>query len=146
MKIPNQVKKYLFSGGCLVLIELAATFLDPGIALFRAVMIGPEPVIEWRFEGAVVAVTIAMVLLMEEIPNSEPDLLTQMQILETAMRDDRAKRMKLQDKYDVYRVGQYKQEYKNIAQPHQVLERMHGCARPWAGIGISMMNAVHMPI
>ena len=90
--------------------------------------------IERRFEGTVITIAVAMVLLMEEIPDPEPDLFTQVQIFEAAVRDDRAKRVKLQDKYDVYRVGHYKKEYKNIAQPHQVLERMHGCARPGPGI------------
>ena len=90
--------------------ELLAALFHPGIAPLGAVVIGIEPTVPRGFEGAVIAVAIAVVLLMEKIAEPQPELLAEMQILEPAMRGRGGQDVELQDENRVDRVRGDEQE------------------------------------
>ena len=125
-----------------MLVQQTTPLLDPLVSLCGPIVVGAKPLVPGRFEGAVVAIEVAVMQLVEKVPHANLDMLAEQQVLIPGVRGDSGQGMKLQNENRVYRVRKYEQEYEHVGQPDRMFDRMHCRSRPGAGIGIFMMPAM----
>ncbi len=87
-----------------MLVQQTTPLLDPLVTPSRSIVVGIEPLIPGRFESAVIAIEIAMMQLVKEVPHADFEALRDHQIFESGMRGDRSECMELQDENYVDRV------------------------------------------
>ena len=90
-----------------MLVQQTTALLDPVVSLRGSIVVGIKPLIPRSLEGAVVAIEVAVMQLVEKVPHANFDVLAEQQILIPGVRGDRGQGMELQNENRVNRVRKY---------------------------------------
>ncbi len=105
-------------------------------------MIGPEPLIPWRFCGPVIAFEVAVVQLVMEIGGIEDRAVADDQLFETRVREGRSETAAVEVHQQNHGMGWDYEMDQHRGNVEDVFHRVHGHSGPWSDVDIAMVQSM----